>query len=82
MSKRYQGSNTIKQMLWNIRFQLKGSKKLQRWRQLQQWQKLDCNRIFALQQKRLKQLIAHADRHVPYYRQVFPVSALSTSLER
>jgi phenylacetate-CoA ligase len=58
-------------MLWNIRFQLKGSKKLQRWRQLQQWQKLDCNRIFALQQKRLKQLIAHADRHVPYYRQVF-----------
>ena len=70
MVKRQPWSNAIKQILWNIRFQLKGSKKLQRWRQLQQWQDLDGKRIVELQQERLKQLIAHADHHVPYYREV------------
>ena len=59
----------LKSFLWNKVLMLRGDI-LGNYRTMDRWQWLDQERSMALQQERLKILLAHAFRHVPYYRKV------------
>ena len=45
-------------------------------KQLEDWQWLDRQQILALQQRRLRDLLVHSYRHVPYYREVLSATGV------
>lgn len=59
----------IKKVLWELRL-MSGGSILKNLRQLEQWQWLNHEQMLSLQKERLKNLLSHAYRHVPYYHKV------------
>jgi len=67
---------------WIYKQRLKQGNVLNYFEQLQKWQWLDQKALKQLQEKRLSNLLLHAYRHVPYYREILKESGVITSKEQ
>jgi phenylacetate-CoA ligase len=67
---------------WIYKQKLKQGNVLNYFEQLQKWQWLDQKALKELQEKRLSNLLLHAYRHVPYYREILKESGVITSKEQ
>ncbi len=69
-------NNNFKKKIWYLKLAMQGNAVYNQ-RQLERWQWLNQEQTLALQQERLKNLLSFANRHVPYYRNVFKKNGLS-----
>lgn len=72
--------SSVKKILFTVNQILQGDT-LRYLKQLEHWEWLDNSRSSSLQKDRLKKLIIHAYRHVPYYREVIGNNVVDSSGE-